>query len=219
MGQFTIGGMTCAACVNSVEGILKDLPGVRRAVVALATSLGEVEYDPTITSKDDIVNAIEDAGFETSFVQSSEQDKILLAVAGIAGEVDVHFLEVILSNLKGVKRFLFDSTSGKLEIIFDPEVVGPRSLVDEIEGRSNRKFKLHVTSPYTRLTSKDVEEANNMFRLFISSLSLSVREFSSSQLHAILKLNMQILMLLSIVHNVSITSDNCFFHHVINFFS
>lgn len=177
VGQFTIGGMTCAACVNSVEGILKDLPGVRRAVVALATSLGEVEYDPTITSKDDIVNAIEDAGFEASFVQSSEQDKILLAVAGIAGEVDVHFLEVILSNLKGVKRFLFDSTSGKLEIIFDPEVVGPRSLVDEIEGRSNRKFKLHVTSPYTRLTSKDVEEANNMFRLFISSLSLSVLIF------------------------------------------
>ncbi|CAK9321306.1 unnamed protein product [Citrullus colocynthis] len=177
VGQFTIGGMTCAACVNSVEGILKDLPGVRRAVVALATSLGEVEYDPTITSKDDIVNAIEDAGFEASFVQSSEQDKILLAVAGIAGEVDVHFLEVILSNLKGVKRFLFDCTSGKLEIIFDPEVVGPRSLVDEIEGRSNRKFKLHVTSPYTRLTSKDVEEANNMFRLFISSLSLSVLIF------------------------------------------
>lgn len=179
MGQFTIGGMTCAACVNSVEGILKDIPGVRRAVVALATSLGEVEYDSTITSKDEIVNAIEDAGFEATFVQSSEQDKILLAVAGIADEVDVQFLEVILSNLKGVRRFLFSRASGKLEVVFDPEVVGPRSLVDEIEGRSNRKFKLHVTSPYTRLTSKDVEEATNMFRLFTSSLFLSVCEFSA----------------------------------------
>ncbi|XP_022925880.1 copper-transporting ATPase RAN1-like isoform X2 [Cucurbita moschata] len=169
--------MTCAACVNSVETILRDLPGVRRAVVALATSLGEVEYDPTISSKDDIVNAIEDAGFEASFVQSSEQDKLLLAVAGIAGEVDVQFLEVILSNLKGLRRFLFDSTSGTLEVIFDPVVVGPRSLVDEIEGRSNRKFKLHVTSPYTRLTSKDVEEATKMFWLFIPSLFLSVLIF------------------------------------------
>lgn len=178
MGQFTIGGMTCAACVNSVEGILKDLPGVRRAVVALATSLGEVEYDPTITSKDDIVNAIEDAGFEASFVQSNEQDKILLAVAGITGEVDVQFLEVILSNLKGVRQFLFNRTTGKLDVVFDPQVVGPRTIVDEIEGRSNRKFKLNLTSPYTRLTSKDVEEAINMFRLFISSLFLSVREFS-----------------------------------------
>ncbi|XP_022926513.1 copper-transporting ATPase RAN1-like [Cucurbita moschata] len=177
VGQFSIGGMTCAACVNSVESILKDLPGVRRAVVALATSLGEVEYDPTITTKDDIINGIEDAGFEASLVQSSEQDQIFVAVSGIAGEVDVQFLEVILSNLKGVRRFLFNRTSGKLEVVFDPQLVGPRSLVDEIEGRSNKKFKLHVTSPYSRLTSKDAEEATNMFRLFVSSLSLSVLIF------------------------------------------
>ena len=179
MGQFSIGGMTCAACVNSVESILKDLPGVRRAVVALATSLGEVEYDPTITTKDDIINGIEDAGFEASLVQSSEQDQIFVAVSGIAGEVDVQFLEVILTNLKGVRRFLFNRTSGKLEVVFDPQLMGPRSLVDEIEGRSNKKFKLHVTSPYSRLTSKDAEEAINMFRLFVSSLSLSVCQFAS----------------------------------------
>ena len=33
--------MTCVACVNSVEGILKDFPGVKREILALATSLGE----------------------------------------------------------------------------------------------------------------------------------------------------------------------------------
>ncbi|CAN6847261.1 unnamed protein product [Brassica oleracea] len=32
----TIGGMICAACVNSVKCTLRDLPGVKRAVVALA---------------------------------------------------------------------------------------------------------------------------------------------------------------------------------------
>ncbi|TXG68411.1 hypothetical protein EZV62_003346 [Acer yangbiense] len=100
--QFTIGGMTCAACVNSVEGILRDLHGVKRAVVALATALGEVEYDSTVISKDDIINAIEDAGFEGSFVQSSEQDKIVLGVTGVfCYELDVQFLEGILINLKG----------------------------------------------------------------------------------------------------------------------
>ncbi|GLT75702.1 hypothetical protein SLA2020_474040 [Shorea laevis] len=148
LGQFTIGGMTCAACVNSVEGILRNLPGVKRAVVALATSLGEVEYDPTVISKDDIVNAIEDAGFEGALVQSSEQDKIILGVAGIY-----------------------------VEVIFDPEVVSSRSVVDGIEGESNGKFKLNVRSPYARMTSKDVEEASNMFRLFTSSLFLSIPVF------------------------------------------
>ncbi|MBA0620015.1 hypothetical protein Godav_005790, partial [Gossypium davidsonii] len=122
VGQFTIGGMTCAACVNSVEGILRDLPGVSRAVVALATSLGEVEYDPTVISKDDIVNAIEDAGFEASLVQSSEQDKIILGVAGVFNELDVQLIEGILSSLKGVRQFRFDRSSGELEVLFDPEV-------------------------------------------------------------------------------------------------
>ncbi|XP_021901567.1 copper-transporting ATPase RAN1 [Carica papaya] len=177
LGQFTIGGMTCAACVNSVEGILRALPGVKKAVVALATSLGEVEYDPTVVSKDDIINAIEDAGFEASFVQSSEQDKIILGVTGVFNEVDVQLLEGILSRLKGVRQFRFDWASGVLQIVFDPEVVSPRSLVDGIEGGGNGKFKLHVMNPYARMTSKDFEETSNMFRLFISSLFLSIPVF------------------------------------------
>ncbi|KAK8505469.1 hypothetical protein V6N13_036914 [Hibiscus sabdariffa] len=177
VGQFTIGGMTCAACVNSVEGILRDLPGVSRAVVALATSLGKVEYDPKVISKDDIVNAIEDAGFEASFVQSSEQDKIILGVSGVFSELDVQLLEGILSSLKGVRQFCFDRTSGELEVLFDPEVVSSRSLVDGIEGGSNGKFKLHVLNPYARMTTKDVEETSIMFQLFTSSLFLSIPVF------------------------------------------
>ena len=174
VGQFTIGGMTCAACVNSVEGILRDLPGVKRAVVALATSLGEVEYDPNVISKDDIVTAIEDAGFEGSLVQSNQQDKLLLRVEGVLNELDAQVLEGILTRLNGVRQFRLDRITGELELVFDPEVVSSRSLVDGIEGEGYGKFKLRVMSPYERLTSKDTGEASNMFRRFISSLSLSV---------------------------------------------
>ncbi|XP_054777670.1 copper-transporting ATPase RAN1-like [Prosopis cineraria] len=177
VGQFTIGGMTCAACVNAVEGILRNLPGVKRAAVALATSFGEVEYDPNVINKDDIVIAIEDAGFEGAFVQSSEQDKITLLVAGVYSLIDAQVLEDLLSKMKGVRQFCFDQMSNELEVFFDPEVFSSRSLVDEIERASNGKFKLHVRNPYTRLASKDVEETSTMFRHFISSLSLSIPLF------------------------------------------
>ncbi|KAJ4901632.1 Copper-transporting ATPase RAN1 [Raphanus sativus] len=177
VGQFTIGGMTCAACVNSVEGILRDLPGVKRAVVALATSLGEVEYDPNVISKDDIVTAIEDAGFEGSLVQSNQQDKLLLRVDGVFNELDAQVLEGILTRLNGVRQFRLDRITGELEVVFDPEVVSSRSLVDGIQGEGYGKFKLRVMSPYERLTSKDTGEASNMFRRFISSLSLSIPLF------------------------------------------
>ncbi|EFH39804.1 responsive-to-antagonist1 [Arabidopsis lyrata subsp. lyrata] len=177
VGQFTIGGMTCAACVNSVEGILRDLPGVKRAVVALSTSLGEVEYDPNVINKDDIVTAIEDAGFEGSLVQSNQQDKLVLRVEGIMNELDAQVLEGILTRLNGVRQFRLDRISGELEVVFDPEVVSSRSLVDGIEGDGYGKFKLRVMSPYERLTSKDTGEASNMFRRFISSLVLSIPLF------------------------------------------
>lgn len=81
-GKFRIGGMTCAACVNSVEGILRNLPGVTRAVVALATSMGEVEYDPNKMGKVEIINAIEDAGFDAELIQSGQQDKLSIMIRG-----------------------------------------------------------------------------------------------------------------------------------------
>ncbi|CAN1828506.1 Copper-transporting ATPase RAN1, partial [Linum perenne] len=177
VGQFTIGGMTCAACVNSVEGILRDLPGVKRAVVALATSIGEVEYDPSVISKNDIVDAIEDAGFEGSLVQSSQQDKILVGITGIMTEMDELLLERILRTSRGVREFLYSRISTELEVLFDPEVISSRSLVDAIEEGSNGQFKLNVINPYARMTSRDNEEASTMFRHFISSLFFSIPVF------------------------------------------
>ncbi|XP_076932783.1 copper-transporting ATPase RAN1-like [Bidens hawaiensis] len=173
VGQFTIGGMTCAACVNSVEGILRKLNGVKRAIVALPTSLGEVEYDPLITTKEEIVSAIEDAGFDASFVQSSEQDKIILGVVGVLTELDAQTLEGILCNLKGVKQFGFSRLSKELDVLFDTEILGPRSLVDAIVRESSGRFQLLVKNPFTRMVSQDDEESSKMYKLFTSSLFLS----------------------------------------------
>ncbi|RZB95946.1 copper-transporting ATPase RAN1-like [Glycine soja] len=177
LGQFTIVGMTCAACVNSVEGILRNLNGVKRAVVALATSLGEVEYDPHVISKHDIVSAIEDAGFEGAFVQSNGRDQIVLGVSGVYSLGDAQVLEAMLSGTKGVRQFRFDTAVNELDVVFDPEVISSRSLVDGIQLGSNGKFKLHVRNPYARMASKDGSESSAMFRLFISSLFLSIPLF------------------------------------------
>ncbi|MQL94187.1 hypothetical protein Taro_026841 [Colocasia esculenta] len=176
-GQFRIGGMTCTNCVNSVEGILRKLPGVKRAVVALATSLGEVEYDPSLISKDEIVQAIEDSGFDSSFLESSERDKTILSIDGLLKDTDLHLLEAILSNVNGVKQYNVNRELAEVEVVFDTEVVGLRSIVDAVEGGSNGKLKAHVQNPYTHTNSADMQEASKMFRLFISSFLLSVPLF------------------------------------------
>ena len=176
-GQFRIGGMTCAACVNSVEGILEKLPGVKRAVVALATSLGEVEYDPSAISKDEIVQAIEDAGFDAALLQSSEQDKVLLGVTGLHTEGDVDVLHDILKKIEGLRQFGVNFGNSEIEIVFDPEVVGLRQIVDTIEMESNDRLKAHVQNPYLQAASNDAQEASKTLHLLRSSLLLSVSFF------------------------------------------
>jgi Cu+-exporting ATPase len=46
--RFKISGMTCSACVNSVEGALRAVKGVKSVQVALATEEAHVDYDTRV---------------------------------------------------------------------------------------------------------------------------------------------------------------------------
>ncbi|KAF3790266.1 Copper-transporting ATPase [Nymphaea thermarum] len=177
IGQFRIVGMSCAACVSSVEGILRKLSGVKHAAVALATSSGEVEYDPDVICKERIVQAIEDAGFDASFLQSSEQDRISVGILGLYNETDLHLLDGLLNRLKGVRDFVMNKETSELEILYDPEVTGLRTIVEYIYRESGGKFEAVLQNPYLKFIAGDVEESSKMFRLFMSSLYLCVPVF------------------------------------------
>ena len=47
--QVIIEGMTCAACVNNVEGVLGDEPGIVSVSVNLLTKMGTIDYKPPAT--------------------------------------------------------------------------------------------------------------------------------------------------------------------------
>jgi copper ion binding protein len=60
--ELEISGMSCGHCVNAVKSALQELDGVdvRKVEIGSAT----VDYDPARTSRDAIVGAIEDAGYQ-----------------------------------------------------------------------------------------------------------------------------------------------------------
>lgn len=63
----SVGGMTCAACTNTVTGLASDIPGVSDAVVNL---IGK-SATATVAKKDiadQLAEAIEDAGYEVEIV-------------------------------------------------------------------------------------------------------------------------------------------------------
>ena len=61
--EFTVSGMTCGACASRVEKSLAKSPGVLSAGVNLATARATVEYDPSATGVDSLIEAVESAGY------------------------------------------------------------------------------------------------------------------------------------------------------------
>ena len=60
--QLPIQGMTCASCANRIEKRLNKLDGVE-ASVNYATENAAVSYDPAVVSPDELVAAVEAAGY------------------------------------------------------------------------------------------------------------------------------------------------------------
>ena len=54
----------CGHCVSSIEGALGPMDGVESASVDLDTKSVTVTWDPDAVSRDAIVGAIEDQGYE-----------------------------------------------------------------------------------------------------------------------------------------------------------
>ena len=62
--EFPVTGMTCTNCAMTIERTLKKkVPGVVDASVNFAAERAHVEYIPTITNTDEMITAIEKAGY------------------------------------------------------------------------------------------------------------------------------------------------------------
>jgi Cu+-exporting ATPase len=67
-GVITLGltGMTCAACAAVIEKTLGKQPGVEDANVNLAMETATVRFDPTVVGPDELIAAIEKAGYRAT---------------------------------------------------------------------------------------------------------------------------------------------------------
>lgn len=72
--QFDITGMTCSACSARVEKSVSKLPGIQEVAVNLLKNSMVASYDETVLSADEIVKAVEKAGYG-AFPQASGKSK------------------------------------------------------------------------------------------------------------------------------------------------
>ena len=62
--KLNIKGMSCGHCVNAVEKALRAVPGATLEAVSIGSA--SVSYDPTKTKPDDLVKAVDEAGYDAA---------------------------------------------------------------------------------------------------------------------------------------------------------
>lgn len=75
--KFKIGGMTCASCSGASERVIKKLgDGVNSATVNLLSEQAVVMYDEDMVSTDDIIKAVQKAGFSCKIYNEQEENEL-----------------------------------------------------------------------------------------------------------------------------------------------
>jgi Cu+-exporting ATPase len=69
--------MTCSSCVHHIESSLKKTRGVFSVSVALATSKGIVAYDSELTGPRDIIEHINNMGFDAELAADHKHGNAL----------------------------------------------------------------------------------------------------------------------------------------------
>ena len=67
-------GMFCASCVRRIESVVGRVNGVTEVTVNLASERASIDYDPTLADVEDLVAAVERAGYDVRVVDEADED-------------------------------------------------------------------------------------------------------------------------------------------------
>ncbi len=122
---FPVTGMSCASCQAHVQRALAQEPGVVDAVVNLVTGTARVDFDPAITSRDRLVEAVRATGYgaELPVDTRSAAEELVdqgrthdAAIAALRRQVLVSVLAGVLAMVASVPLMLRAQAHGVSEV-------------------------------------------------------------------------------------------------------
>lgn len=111
------------------------LRGCHKILVSLIAARAEIQYDPSLITVNEIADSITDLGFPAAIInQNSAGNAVVdLEIGGMTCASCVHKIESNVAKLAGVYSAQVALTTKRGKFAYDPEVTGPRSLIEAIE--------------------------------------------------------------------------------------
>eukprot|EP00040_Diaphanoeca_grandis_P036846 m.237003 g.237003 ORF g.237003 m.237003 type:complete len:1321 (-) comp33697_c0_seq1:33-3995(-) len=178
----SISGMKCASCVALIETKLKRNKGIRDVLVGLLAGQAEIEFYPDLLNPDAIVHLISGIGFTAAITTRSNDAKLMLSYSwkgaaqkNTADTKDSDFnatkLKAVAMGMHGMIEADVDSDESFVEFAFDPEKIGPRTIMKNLQAEG---FIVVLRKAGSDDGDKSVKEQRYWKRTLILSLFFSV---------------------------------------------
>ncbi|MDR3347993.1 MAG: heavy metal translocating P-type ATPase [Acidaminococcales bacterium] len=128
--DIAIGGMTCAACAQRIEKVIRRLPGVEKAAVNFATEKLSVEYEEDSLSIEAVKAAVIKIGYK---VLEKQKGRVTIPIGGMTCAACARRIEKAVGRLEGVVSAEVNLATEKASISYDPQTIRVSDLRTAIE--------------------------------------------------------------------------------------
>jgi Cu+-exporting ATPase len=135
-------GMTCGACTSAIESGFKDVEGVYQFNVSLLANRAVLVHDPAKLTEDQIVEIIEDRGFDAKVLSSVDgsmqkdtatSGPVHLKVFGLPSAKAAEELAALLMERPGISSVTVNFSTSRATVHRNPQIIGLRATVEAVE--------------------------------------------------------------------------------------
>lgn len=163
--SISIKGMHCATCATAISDALDALDGVSESQVNLATERVSVRFDPGKVSRNDLEDAIANAGYEVL------RDSATFTVGGMHCAACAETIKTALEGAKGVTHASVNLALGKATAAYDPGLTKPRVMAKAIEDAGYKVLEVEGVMA-ERIARK--EELRGLGRVLVAAIALAI---------------------------------------------
>ena len=165
--SFKIDGMTCSACANRVERVVKKMNGVEEASVNFATETLSVKFDEAKVAASKIEEIVVKAGYSVR----KDMRNYTFKVEGMSCSACANRVERITKKIDGVESANVNFATEKLTVRVDAEKVRYSDIKLAVDKAG---FKLIKEDDEVKEASKKKDESKLLLNRFIFSLIFTV---------------------------------------------
>ncbi len=130
--NFSITGMSCAACAVRIEKGLNKIEGIKQANVNFAIEKATVEYEDTLVNSDKIGEAVRKLGYDVLQQTTSNNNRVELKITGMSCAACSAKIEKRLGKMEGVSAAAVNLATEKANVEFDPSIVKVSDIINVV---------------------------------------------------------------------------------------